>query len=128
MDKRLRVGIGFSIAFAILLLFLAVYPDAASKQWALNLLLCLFGSLLGWFAGFMAAPYDNEKDAFLSIGKAITAFLSGYFVSKFNMVFDSIFQEKLFLNVIFITENMLFFCSFLLTFITVFIVRRYMNP
>ena len=77
MDKRLRVGIGFSIAFAILLLFLAVYPDAASKQWALNLLLCLFGSLLGWFAGFMAAPYDNEKDAFLSIGKAITAFLSG---------------------------------------------------
>ena len=42
----------------------------------------LTGMLLGWGCGMYFAPYGSELSKFLTIGQAVSAFASGYLVSK----------------------------------------------
>ena len=52
----------------------------------------LTGMLLGWGCGMYFAPYKDEQSRFLTIGQAVSAFASGYLVSKV----DRFVEAKLF--------------------------------
>ena len=55
------------------------------EEQLLNLLVGVIGSLLGWVAGMYLAPlHAKEESKFVSIGQAISAFISGYALSKFD--------------------------------------------
>lgn len=58
-------------------------------------LVVLVGSLIGWAAGMIFSPYtDKEELKFVSIGKAISAFVSGYLISKLDRVLElSVFSK-----------------------------------
>ena len=50
-----------------------------------NLLICLLGFIIGWILGTLASPYTKTESAqFLSLSQAISAFISGYLISKLD--------------------------------------------
>jgi uncharacterized membrane protein YqaE (UPF0057 family) len=86
-----RVGIKFWIivqANIIGYTILAILVWIASKiggDFHLNLLICLLGFIIGWILGTLASPYSKtESTQFLSLSQAISAFISGYLISKLD--------------------------------------------
>lgn len=53
-------------------------------------LVILVGALLGWAAGMFFSPYTTvEKSNFVSISQAVSAFVSGYLLSKLDRFLES---------------------------------------
>lgn len=92
-----------------------------------NVLLCVFGALLGWTVGMFFSPFTKEDAArFQFLGKTIAAFASGYVLSKFDALISTLIKgagehpEKV------PWERVgLFGSSFLLAAIVVFVSRAY---
>ena len=54
----------------------------------LNLSLLIFGATLGWLVGILISPYsEGEEKMFATYAGAISAFISGYFIAKFDGFF-----------------------------------------
>ena len=49
----------------------------------------LTGMLTGWGCGMYFAPYKEELGKFLTIGQAVSAFVSGYLVSKVDRFLEA---------------------------------------
>jgi hypothetical protein len=75
----------FAIVFAILIAWLCLLVSNDPADRVLNVLLAMIGALLGWAFGMFFAPYDKKERArFSSIGQAVSAFVSGYVISKLD--------------------------------------------
>jgi hypothetical protein len=62
-------------------------PQAISA----NRLVALIGALCGWIIGVAFAPFsESEQTQFLAISSVISAFLSGYVVSKFDRYLEGV--------------------------------------
>jgi hypothetical protein len=56
----------------------------------LNYFVILLGALCGWVLGIFCSPYsETEAKNFVSIGQAISAFVSGYVLSKFDRFLEA---------------------------------------
>ena len=89
----------FSTLILLLLLcgVVAVAHTIAQTDQArtLNYFVVLLGSLSGWALGIFSSPYSaTEEKRFGSIAQAISAFISGYALSKF----DRFLEASLFTN------------------------------
>ncbi|MCX7293605.1 hypothetical protein [Janthinobacterium sp.] len=96
---------------------------------AKNYLIVLIAFLLGWTTGMYLSPYNGkEKLKFVTIGQAISAFLSGYVLSKFDRFIESFLfgQNKLPIYDNWIHLGM-FIASFLIACILVFTARAYFD-
>lgn len=97
-------------------------PNAVST----NRLVALIGALCGWIIGVAFAPFtQEEKDQFQAITSVVSAFLSGYVVSKLDRYLKGVLfpiapetQESW-------ARVGLFVAAFLLAAITVFLNRLY---
>lgn len=81
------------VLFAALL---KIAPDMTKDgNVVLNYFSILLGALCGWALGIFYSPYNPEEEKrFLSIGRTISAFVSGYAVSKFDRLIEaSLFIE-----------------------------------
>jgi len=58
------------------------------------LLGAIVGASLGWAAGILLAPYDEEKRRFERLSKNVAAFLGGYAVAKIDRVFDLLLDKS----------------------------------
>src|SRR5579864_5975803 len=58
------------------------------------LLGAIVGASLGWAAGILLAPYDEEKRRFERLSKSVAAFLGGYAVAKIDRVFDLLLEKR----------------------------------
>jgi hypothetical protein len=70
-----------------------VLNDAKTKpeSRSANRLAALLGALCGWIIGIAFAPFsDAEKTQFAAISSAVSAFLSGYVVSKVDRFIESV--------------------------------------
>jgi hypothetical protein len=98
--------------------------DQASRS--ANRLIAAIGALCGWIIGIAFAPFsDTEKSHFASIASTVSAFLSGYVVSKVDRFIEGVLfpigdatRESW-------TRVGLFTGALLLAAITVFINRLY---
>jgi hypothetical protein len=73
------------MGLAFIWLLALVYLLSPKEQANTNYLIVLLGSLLGWVLGLFFSPYDDkEAKAFVSIGQAVSAFISGYVFSKLD--------------------------------------------
>lgn len=90
------------------------------------LLVCMLGAVIGWVFGMFFAPYNlAEEKRFSNVAGALSAFISGYALSKLGKFIDTkiIALDKaedfvwLMLGV--------FICSVFLAFLTVFCNRSY---
>ncbi len=97
--------------------------------YALNFLLCILGALLGWIPGILAAPFDpREATTFATLGQTLSAFLSGYLLSKFDRFLDKAFYSTGDAIVVAAWQRLgLFATSLLLMTLVVFVNRSYLH-
>jgi hypothetical protein len=124
-------------ALAIIIGWLCIEVGDSEQEQVLNGLLSILGALIGWALGMFFAPYtSDEASRFSTISQGISAFLSGYVVSKL----DRFLEATMFTT----TETAgttveapttvtwvrigLFTCSVLLVMLTVFTNRAYFRP
>jgi len=75
--------------------FYAGQPATGPVPHHLNLLVGILGCLLGWFVGTLASPYDKpEAQRFISLGQAVSLFVSGVLVSKIDRFLESALFDK----------------------------------
>lgn len=76
--------------FSGLLIWLCFQLSEERKDKIINLFATMMGALSGWVLGIFFTPYNgNEEALFLTTGQTISAFLSGYVVSKVDRYFES---------------------------------------
>ena len=89
----------------------------------------LVGVALGWFAGILLAPYDNEEKRFEKLSKSVAGFISGYLVAKSDRVFDLVVEKNasgpLILNPYFGRAIWMGVGCFVMAGLTVFVARTY---
>jgi len=117
----------FAIAFGACIAWLCILLSSDAQQQVLNFLIALMGALVGWALGMFFAPYnDKEAARFSSIGQAVSAFISGYAVSKVDRLFEeTLFDDSASPVPISWIRMGLFFCSTLLVMLSVFSNRAY---
>jgi hypothetical protein len=60
-----------------------------------NILVCLLGGLIGWVIGILATPLTKTESArFITLGQAISAFVSGYLISKLDRFLEGALYLK----------------------------------
>jgi uncharacterized membrane protein YjjB (DUF3815 family) len=109
-------GLAYAACFAIAIQI---------ERWWLNVLLCLFGGILGWCVGMFISPLDqNEKSEFTDYGKALSAFVSGFAIAKLDRVFSGMTANDV-LTAITAGRILLFGTTFCLGLQFTFVGRRY---
>lgn len=124
----LLTGIVF-LAIVVLIWYLTSHVGGAEddpKATSANRLIALIGALCGWIIGVAFAPFSEaEQHQFQAITSVVSAFLSGYVVSKLDR-----YLEGVLFPVGAETRDAwarvgLFVAAFLLAAITVFLNRLY---
>ena len=84
-----------SFAIAAILWFLCFRIVATPLDGYLNLAVILASICSGWLLGTFISPESgHEQKSFMTYGKAVSAFVSGYLVSKFDKVIDRILSPE----------------------------------
>ena len=112
------------------ILFYLVFSIGESKKdFNINLLVSCIGSILGWVTGVLISPYGaDEERQFSNYTKIISAFISGYLVSKIDRIFEDIIKNDLYLQYLFLCRVFLFVSFFFLSILLVYMNRRYALP
>jgi hypothetical protein len=97
----------------------------------LNLLIVVLGSCLGWLIGTLASPYNKgETSKFNAYAHAISAFVSGYILSKADKLITSVLDpegSRAFDNTGWERFG-LFVAALIVMALIVYINRSYFNP
>lgn len=95
---RLGYALGGLAWLTCFLVASRIGPDtgtgAASTIW-INILICLFGSIAGWWLGFLMSPDPTEQGQFSNVRKAVSAFLSGFLLAKIDILFQDAVAQNL---------------------------------
>jgi len=91
IDPRILAGYVLGgIAFSLCLIAAAIVPP---NHW-LQIVLCLFGGVVGWVIGIGATPLDEKEDQrFTDFAKAISAFVSGFAIAKLGVIGDALAEK-----------------------------------
>jgi len=93
--------------------------------WWLNVAICIFGFALGWNVGFLLSPFPEEKLEFVTLGKAVAAFVGGFLVAKLDVLFAAPQLQKLVGSDVSVTRFLLFGITFFVGVQTTWVGRRY---
>lgn len=95
-------------------------------EWWLNVLICLFGSILGWCVGMWLSPLDpSERHEFGDYAKALSAFVGGFLIAKLDLMFATAVSAQAISTTTFIGRALLFGTTFGIAFQFTFAGRRY---
>ena len=84
----------------------------------------------GWAAGVLLAPYQSEQDRFREYIKLVSAFITGYVVSKIDRLFELWFDPArglLILNRVIAHRVLVCITGFLLTAVSTYVSRKYLS-
>ena len=126
----------FGLFFASLIGWMCINGQPP-RAMALNILTAVLGALIGWALAMFYAPY-NSKDAsqFAQLGKTVSAFFTGYIVSKLDRflelsLFEKVPKDGKMVDALAAGDTWfragIFFCSLLLGFLTIYSNRAYAN-
>jgi len=107
----------------LLWLFWAAFAMGGSLS--LNILLLLGGGLAGWILGVLVTPLPNEVSRFSEFGKTITAFVSGFLLSKFERIFNLAITQKSDVSDLLVSRVLLAAASLMLGILFTFVWRSY---
>lgn len=111
----------------VLVCLCAVLGQGDWQGFGRNVLLCVVSAIFGWIVGIFFSPFDKEDQERLKyVGKAVTAFVSGYLLSTFQPIIAKyIDQVKEGRTAIPWNEVGLATASFLVVAVVVFVSRSY---
>jgi hypothetical protein len=124
VNWKLTVSFGFAVIWGVAAAGLLVaWKDGIAVLGA------MVGFALGWFAGILMAPYQEEEKRFTRVSKGVAGFIGGYIVGKVDRVFDLVVDKAnggpLILNPYFARTIWLAAGCFFVTGLTVFVARTY---
>jgi hypothetical protein len=92
----------------------------------LNFIVLMVGSVTGWLLGILISPYgEDEKTLFSNYAKVVSAFFSGYLLSKVDPIIGAIFDKNLVLQPVAGFRFGVFIGSLILFLIFTFATRQY---
>jgi hypothetical protein len=95
-------------------------------EWWLNVLICLFGSIVGWCVGMWLSPLDPfERHEFGDYAKALSAFIGGFLIAKLDLMFATAVTVQAVSTIAFVGRALLFGTTFGVAFQFTFAGRRY---
>jgi hypothetical protein len=128
-DQVNRVGIllGYVLGGIGWLACFAVASQVGGEIW-LNVLFCLFGSTIGWWAGILISPDPTELGQFLSFRKALSAFVTGFVLAKLDFLFQGAVAHNLANNPVFIGRVFLFATTTMICAQFTYVARHNLRP
>jgi hypothetical protein len=134
-EKRTRdLTIPFAIAIGPICLvgsaFLGWHINSDGQGRYITLLIQLAGMSSGAFLGFLASPKaPGEQVAFLTFAKAISAFLSGYALSKINSLIDTLINGEIYKDKDQLVgpRLLIFFVAMIISFMVAYSYRVYVQ-
>ena len=120
----------FFLVFASCILYLVMTLHVTDGNLAArntNLLTVLIGAMTEWAMGIYLAPFSQEETTrFQAIGKTVSAFVTGYVVSKIDRFLEAtLFSKEQTPQTVAWEQLALFLVTFLLAAIVIFIYRLY---
>jgi uncharacterized membrane protein len=86
------LGIALGLVFFAGCIYYALRPHDPSAPYVL---LCLSGAALGWATGILISPRnETQYENFVSYGKSISAFLSGFVLAKLDRIFEEVVRPN----------------------------------
>lgn len=83
-SKQISTSITAS-CYVIIIIAVGLIVGQDTPEKAITLIIFVLGAVIGWFIAIVISPYtDSEKDRFIRIGQTISAFISGYLLSKLD--------------------------------------------
>jgi hypothetical protein len=84
--NNVGIWIGYGLGALALPGCFVIAARMGAEIW-LNMLICIFGSIVGWSAGMLFSPKPGEQPQFSEYRKAISAFISGFVLAKLDLLF-----------------------------------------
>ena len=128
--ERLNYKLQMTATFAFILgagtLVFSYLIGSEEQAYKINYLICIFGIITGWIIGILATPYtDTEKQRFSNYTKVISAFFSGYLISKIDRIAEDILSKQLLYDDIYFARVIFFLIFFMLSILIVYVFRAY---
>jgi hypothetical protein len=120
-----------AIAVGLLCLFICAilgwHISRNDGEKPVTLLVELAGMAGGAFLGFLASPKAGEQAAFQIFAKAISAFLSGYALSKIDHLIDTLLQSGTYKDPVVVARLLIFFVAMIISFMIAYSYRAYVQ-
>jgi hypothetical protein len=128
-DEPWTIKLGFLLGtFAMIGLLFSARFVTGSDHITINYLLLTLGGVLGYFTGVLISPYGpNEMKTFSDIGKAASAFVSGFVLAKADKIFDEAMKNGQ-IGMAFLGRLAIFAAAFLIMALFSFVARKYVGP
>lgn len=126
-SKTIKLAGSFVFAFVVGVILLSLL---ISRNDSFAWLAASLGLAAGWGAGILLGPYQSEQQRFKEYAKVISAFLSGYLVSKLDRLFELWFNTEygpLALRPNFAFRMMAGITAFLLAAVSTYVARKYLS-
>ena len=121
---RLVIVVAVCLSLGALVVSVALADPAYRAVYAL---LWIASVAVGALLGILATPYDRqEQDGFRATGATLSAFLSGFVVSKLDRLFERAFNDKEFLMPAFLTAVLSCLAVTLSIALMTAVIRQYM--
>ena len=127
LPAGIRIGYGLGLAALITCLVIAALMRPAGEWW-FNVLLCLFGMGAGWTLGVLLSPMTTKEETkFAGFAKALSAFVTGFVVAKFDLLLKN-FNFTVTDPEVLVGRILLFATTFVVGFQSTFMARWTTRP
>ena len=124
--SKFGIWIGYALGAIALPGCFVIATQMGAEKW-LNILICIFGSIVGWSAGMLVSPKTGEERQFSEFRKAISAFISGFVLAKLDLLFGGIGNNPS-NGPLLLGRILLFGTTFLLCLQFTYVARSYLKP
>ncbi len=125
MNIQKYIAMAFAILFLVAILYLATRVKKEQHDIELNFASIILGISLGWFTGILLSPYKHEITQFAKYGGVISAFMSGYFISKFDGLLTKLINPEILSEKVIVFRLMMSVTCFILAGIFTYVARTY---
>lgn len=126
MAQHVKLALTVIVGLGILLSVLTLFIGPAWDDVPFNLLICCTGIALGWVAGLISSPLDKvEKSRFSAATKILSAFVSGYILSKLDTYLEIIKGKNVVFNELLLGRGLFLLCFAVFAALTVYYLRSY---
>lgn len=128
LPAGIRIGYGLGVLALITCLVIASLMRPPGEWW-FNVLLCLFGMAAGWTIGVLLSPMTaKEESKFTGFAKALSAFLTGFVVAKFDLLLKNVDFFNIADPEVMVGRILLFATTFIVGFQSTFMARWTTRP